>query len=311
VWRQPGDRVKTDPRDARRLAGQFAGGMLEAIFVPPVEMEALRDLVRAREDARHDRMRARARLGKFLLRQGRSMPTQSWSIARRAWLGQQRFDEATQQAAFDDYVCAVDLVDRRIELLERHLQDAANDGPQAELIARLRCLRGIDTLTAVGLVAEIGDFERFASAERFMSFVGLVPSERSSKRPGITVADRAGATPCNGAAVARIRSSSSARCAPSSACTGAGRGCAAVARTSARSSSPSRASSLASSGPSRPTSHSPRSANRRLLGPRQRRAAPEENPRALFAAPSGDPRFKTEAAPDGSSPAVPNPRMSV
>jgi transposase len=180
VWRQPGDRVKTDPRDARRLAAQFAGGMLETIFVPPAETEALRDLVRAREDARHDRMRARARLGKFLLRQGRSMPTQSWSFERRAWLGRQRFDQTTQQAAFDDYVCAVDLVDRRIEQLERHLQDAANDGPRAELVARLRCLRGIDTLTAVGLVAEIGDFERFASAERFMSFVGLVPSERSS-----------------------------------------------------------------------------------------------------------------------------------
>ena len=180
VWRQPGDRVKTDPRDARRLAAQFAGGMLEAIYVPPVATEALRDLVRAREDARHDRMRARGRLGKFLLRHGRAMPTRSWSIQRRAWLGQQRFSELTAQAAFDDYLTAVDLVDRRIELLERHLGEAASEGPRAELVARLRCLRGVDTLTAVGLVAEIGDFDRFPSAERFMSFVGLVPSERSS-----------------------------------------------------------------------------------------------------------------------------------
>jgi transposase len=180
VWRRPGDRVKTDPRDARRLAAQFAGGMLEAIFVPPVETEALRDLVRAREDARHDRMRARARLGKFLLRHGRVMPTRSWSVQRRAWIGQQRFDEATAQAALDDYVCAVDLVDRRIELLERHLAEAAANGPNAALVARLRCLRGVDTLTAAGLVAEIGDFQRFATAERFMSFVGLVPSEHSS-----------------------------------------------------------------------------------------------------------------------------------
>jgi transposase len=130
VWRQPGDRVKTDPRDVRRLAAQFAGGMLEAIFVPPVETEALGDLVRAREDARHDRMRARGRLGTFLLRHGRLMPTQSWSVARRVWLGQQRFDETTQQAACDDYVCAVDLVGRRIEQLECHLRDAANDGPR-------------------------------------------------------------------------------------------------------------------------------------------------------------------------------------
>lgn len=192
VWRQPGDRVKTDPRDARRLAAQFAGGMLGPIFVPPLEIEALRDLVRAREDARHDRMRARGRLGKFLLRQGRVMPTASWSIQRRAWLGQQRFDEHAQQAAFDDYVTAVDLVDRRIELLERHLAEAASNGPHAELVARLRCLRGIDTLSAIGLVAEIGDFERFPTAQRFMSFVGLVPSERSSgeqrKRGSITKA---------------------------------------------------------------------------------------------------------------------------
>src|SRR6185437_12173894 len=149
VWRRPGDRVKTDPRDARRLAAQFAGGMLEAIFVPAVETEALRDLVRAREDARHDRMRARARLGKFLLRHGRLMPTQSWSVQRRAWIGQQRFDEPAAQVAFDDYVTAVDLVDRRIELLERHLAEAAASGPHAELVARLRCLRGVDTLSAV------------------------------------------------------------------------------------------------------------------------------------------------------------------
>jgi transposase len=104
VWRQPGDRIKTDPRDARRLAAQYAGGMLRPIHVLSPEQEALRDLVRAREDARHDRMRARGRLGKFLLRQGRSMPTQSWSLQRRTWLGQQAFAEPAAQAAFDDYL---------------------------------------------------------------------------------------------------------------------------------------------------------------------------------------------------------------
>jgi transposase len=180
VWRQPGDRVKTDPRDARRLAAQYQGGMLRAIHVLSPEQEALRDLVRAREDARQDRMRARGRLGKFLLRQGRAMPTQSWSIQRRTWLGQQVFAEPAAQAAFDDYLMSVDLVDRRIETLERGLAEQALEGPYAELVARLRCLRGIDTLSAVGLAAEIGDFTRFASAEAFMSFVGLVPTEHSS-----------------------------------------------------------------------------------------------------------------------------------
>jgi transposase len=180
VWRQPGDRVKTDPRDARRLAAQYAGGMLEPIFVPSPEQEGLRDLVRAREDARHDRSRTRLRLSAFLLRQGRCLPTKSWSVTRRAWLGQQRFDRVGAQAAFDDYVTAVDLVDRRIDLLERQLGEQAQAGPYAELVARLRCLRGIDTLSAVGIAAEIGDFDRFATAGQFMGFVGLVPSERSS-----------------------------------------------------------------------------------------------------------------------------------
>jgi transposase len=162
------------------LAAQYAGGMLRPIHVLSPEQEALRDLVRAREDARQDRMRARGRLGKFLLRQGRAMPTQSWSIQRRTWLGQQVFAEPAAQAAFDDYLMSVDLVDRRIDTLEQGLAEQALQGPYAELVARLRCLRGIDTLSAVGLAAEIGDFERFASAQAFMSYVGLVPTERSS-----------------------------------------------------------------------------------------------------------------------------------
>jgi transposase len=177
---RPGDRVKTDTRDARRLAALHAGGLLTAIFVPSPELEALRDLVRAREDARLDRMRARHRLGKFVLRHDRRMPTTCWGVTRRAWLGRQAFELAGQQQAFDDYLFAVDQLDRRIAALEAEIARLAADGPHTELIGRLRCLRGIDTLTAVGLVCETGDFARFATAEQFMSFVGLVPSERSS-----------------------------------------------------------------------------------------------------------------------------------
>jgi transposase len=177
---RPGDRVKTDRRDARRLAALHAGGLLTAIFVPSPELEALRDLVRAREDARLDRMRARHRLGKFVLRHDRRMPTTCWGVTRRAWLGRQVFELAGQQQAFDDYLFAVDQLDRRIAALESEIARLAADGPHTQLIGRLRCLRGIDTLTAVGLVCETGDFARFATAEQFMSFVGLVPSERSS-----------------------------------------------------------------------------------------------------------------------------------
>jgi transposase len=177
---RPGDRVKTDKRDARRLAALHAGGLLTGIYVPPPEVEALRDLVRAREDARLDRMRARHRLGKFLLRHDRRMPTTCWGVTRRRWLGAQAFELAGQQEAFDDYLFAVDLVDRRIDALESQLGRFAQEGPHRELVGRLRCLRGVETLTALGLVCEVGDFDRFATAEKFMSFVGLVPSERSS-----------------------------------------------------------------------------------------------------------------------------------
>lgn len=99
---RPGDRVKTDKRDARRLAALHAGGLLTAIFVPSRELEALRDLVRAREDARLDRMRARHRLGKFCLRHDRRMPTTCWGVTRRAWLGRQAFELPGQQQAFDE-----------------------------------------------------------------------------------------------------------------------------------------------------------------------------------------------------------------
>lgn len=177
---RPGDRVKTDRRDARKLASLHAGGLLEPIFVPPPELEATRDLIRAREDARLDRMRARHRLGKFLLRHQRELPTTCWGVKRREWLGRQRFCFDAQQQAFDDYLFALDQVDRRIEALEREIRAVAQDGPERELVAKLRCLRGVETLTALGLCAEIGDFARFQTAQEFMGFVGLVPSERSS-----------------------------------------------------------------------------------------------------------------------------------
>jgi len=180
VPRRPGDRVKTDPREARKLARLHAGGLLESIYVPSAELEAVRDLVRAREDARLDRVRDRQRLSKFCLRQGRLLPTSTWTVTRRKWLSAQRFEHAPAQITFDTYLHAVDLVDRRIEALETSIREAAEQSPWRALVARLRCLRGIDTLTALALVAEIGDFGRFRSAEEFMAFVGLVPSEHSS-----------------------------------------------------------------------------------------------------------------------------------
>ena len=180
VPQRPGDRVKTDSRDARKLARLLAGGLLEPIHVPEPELEAARDLVRAREDARLDRMRDRHRLSKFCLRHGRRLPSLSWGVARRKWLSEQRFEFAAQQQTFDAYLHTVDLVDARIEALERAIRETAEQEPWRTLVARLRCLRGIETLTALALVSEIGDFARFQTAEEFMAFVGVVPAERSS-----------------------------------------------------------------------------------------------------------------------------------
>jgi transposase len=192
---RPGERIKTDQRDSRKLARLHQAGLLEAIAVPSRELEALRDLVRAREDARLDRMRARHRLSKFMLRHGRPLPGKSWGVTRRNWLAAQRFDLAAQQQTLADYLHAVDLIDARVAGLERSLEQAAEHGPWASLVARLRCLRGVDTLTALGIIAEIGDFQRFRTAEQFMAFVGLVPSEHSSgesqRRGSITKAGNA------------------------------------------------------------------------------------------------------------------------
>src|SRR5947208_12088522 len=136
VPQRPGDRVKTDSRDARKLARLLAGGLLQAIDVPSRELEAARDLVRAREDARLDRMRDRHRLSKFCLRHGRTLPTSSWTVTRRKWLGEQRFAFVAEQLTFDTYLHAVDLVDARIGKLEPAIRETAGQAQGAGLVAR-------------------------------------------------------------------------------------------------------------------------------------------------------------------------------
>ena len=126
-------------------------------------------------------MRDPASAVQFCPRHGRVLPTSGWTVLRRNWLGDATAQEyPAEQITFDTYLHAVDLVDARVEQLERAIRETAGQGPWRELVERLRCVRGIDTLTAFGLAAEIGDFSRFRSAEEFMAFVGLVPSEHSS-----------------------------------------------------------------------------------------------------------------------------------
>jgi transposase len=177
----PGDRVKTDRRDAIRLVRLLAAGELRFAFVPSLEDEAFRDLVRCIEDLRGDLMRARHRLSKFLLRRGhRYLDAQAWSLKHMRWLRALGFDNGCAQTAFADYLASVELLASRRASLLTALEQQIPDCSHAPVIARLRCFRGIDTLTAAGVAAEVGNFARFPKPALLSGFLGIVPSERTS-----------------------------------------------------------------------------------------------------------------------------------
>jgi len=183
IPRQPGDHTKTDVRDALKLARLYAAGQLREVRVPSLELEALRDLVRAREDLRGDLMSARHRIGKLLLRRGLLFPGPGAPWASKlhlAWLGSIRLEDSLAQVALAEYLACHEVLLARRERLDGLIAEQAATGPWAPMVARLRCLRGIDTLTAVGLIAEIGDFSAFTHPRQLASFLGLVPSESSS-----------------------------------------------------------------------------------------------------------------------------------
>lgn len=181
IPRAPGDRVKTDRRDAEHLVRLLLAGKLHAVRVPGGEEEALRDLVRAREAVRVDLMRSRHRLSKLLLGHGvRFEDGAAWTVRHQEWLATVTLERPAAQTTLLDARGAVDALIHRRDRLEREIVALVPSSPWAVQVGRLRCLRGIDTLTAVGLCAEIGDFERFARAEQLMSYVGLVPSESST-----------------------------------------------------------------------------------------------------------------------------------
>ena len=183
IPKQPGDRVKTDTRDALKLARLHAAGQLRPVLVPTPELEALRDLVRAREDLRGDLMAARHRIGKLLLRRGLVFPGPGdpWVSQRHlAWLGSIRLPDELARVVLGEYLACHEVLLARRDRLDELIAEQALQAPWAPVVGRLRCMRGIDTLTAVGLVAEIGDFTAFAHPRQLTSFVGLVPSERSS-----------------------------------------------------------------------------------------------------------------------------------
>jgi transposase len=179
-----GDRVKTDRRDAEKLARSFRSGDLTPVWVPDAAHEALRDLVRAREAAKKDQLRARHRLQKFLLRHGQRPPagTAAWTEKYRRWLSTVRFDAPAQEATRADYVAEVEHVRERIGRLERALDEAVEATPAAmrAVIDALQALRGIAKLAAVTIVAEVGRLSRFAGPRQLMGYSGAVASEHSS-----------------------------------------------------------------------------------------------------------------------------------
>jgi transposase len=190
---KPGSAIKTDRRDARKLAELLRAGLLTEVQPPTEDEEAVRDLTRSRDDAQRDLTRARNRLAKFLLRRGcvyavGRKPT--WSQKYRAWLRGLKLQLPADQLVFEDYLLAVEQVEGRLQALTDHIEVFAEKGPWRERVQALRCFHGISTVTALALVAEIHDPRRFAHPRRLMSYLGLVPREMSSgmrqRRGGIT-----------------------------------------------------------------------------------------------------------------------------
>jgi transposase len=182
IPRKTGDRVKTDRRDARKLATLYQAGMLTEVHPPTEEDEAVRDLCRAREDAHEDLIRSRHRLSKLLLRRGCQWleGKRSWSQGHRLWIRSLRFERPEDQVVLDNYLLTIEQVEARIAALDQHIERVSQEDRYAMVVGALRSFRGIDTLTAMTLVAELHDFMRFDSARGLMAFLGLVPSEHSS-----------------------------------------------------------------------------------------------------------------------------------
>jgi len=179
--RKPGERVKTDRRDAANLVRLFRAGELTAIHVPTEAQEGVRDLTRCRDDVRADIIRWRHRVLKLLARHGRVYQTgKNWSQAHWTWIRAQRFEDGALARTLDASLEALEQALRRRAELDRAIEGLADDPRYREAVSALRCFRGINTLSAMILVAEIVDFQRFVRPRALMAYLGLVPSEYSS-----------------------------------------------------------------------------------------------------------------------------------
>lgn len=193
---KPGDRVKTDRRDAVMLAKLHRAGELTAVWVPDDAHEAMRDLVRARATAVRVLGKARQHLQGFLLRHGRVYAgNRGWTLAYRRWLTTVRFDHPAQQVVLQDYIDAVSDAESRLQRLTRQIEDLVPQWSMAPVVEALQAMRGVGLIVAVIMAAEVGDFSRFDNPRQLMAYLGLVPSEHSSgstvRRGGITKAGNA------------------------------------------------------------------------------------------------------------------------
>jgi transposase len=179
--RRPGDRVKTDRRDAMTLARLLRAGELTAVWVPDEEHEAVRDVVRARRQAKDDLVAAKLALLSFLLRHARRFPGRStWNKTHWRWLGEQTFASPHQQLVFGEHLRRIAEAQARCDRLDAALAEAVAGWRLAPLVEALQALRGVALVVAATLVAEIGDLGRFETPKQLMSWLGLVPSEQSS-----------------------------------------------------------------------------------------------------------------------------------
>jgi transposase len=181
IPKKPGDRVKTNRRDALDLARQLRAGELTAVWVPDERHEAMRDLTRAREAAVEDLRAKRQQVSSFLLRLGRHYPgKKTWTKAHMNWLTSQKLEHTEQRIAFEEMLLAVRQAQERIGRLEQAIRAAVPDWSLAEVVTALMAMRGIDLISATAFLAEIGDLSRFRTPRELMAYLGLVPSEHST-----------------------------------------------------------------------------------------------------------------------------------
>ncbi len=189
--KKDGNRIKNDRRDARNLARLHRAGELQEIYIPTREDEAMRDLVRSRDDAGHASRKAKQRLLSFLLRHGKVYSGKTnWSVPHFNWLAELKMNHPAQQIAYQEYITAIHETTSRIQRLDKEISTLSKEWQRAPLVKAIQSLRGVVELTAITIIAELGNLERFSKPKELMAYLGLVPSEYSTgtntKRGGIT-----------------------------------------------------------------------------------------------------------------------------